>query len=133
MPNGTPFWGPRLCSGDRNLLVDTQQLNHAHHRRLHIGAAKALTVVDRVVRGAHEHANARRIDVAHLGKIELNGLSGLLERQVDGVTQAIGVRNINLAGDLNGVELWRGLVEIPKSMYTLLYVSKVRIVREAAR
>ena len=25
-----------------------------------------------------------------------------------------------------------GLVKIPKSMYTLLYVSKVRIVREAA-
>ena len=109
MPNGTPFWGQRLCSGDRNLLVDTQQLDHAHHRGLHIGAAKALAVVDRVVRGAHEHANARRIDVAHLGKIELNGLSGLLERQVDGITQAIGVRDIDLAGYLNGVELWRGV------------------------
>ena len=104
MPNGTPFWGQRLCSGDRNLLVDTQQLNHAHHRGLHIGAAKALAVVDRVVRGAHEHANARRIDVAHLGKIELNGLGGLLERQVDGIAQAIGVRDIDLAGYLNGVE-----------------------------
>ena len=84
MPNGTPFWGQRLCRRDRNLLVDAQQLNHAHHLGLHISAAKALTVVDRVVRGAHEHANARRIDVAHLGKIELNGLSGLLERQVNG-------------------------------------------------
>ena len=90
-------------------------------------------MVDRVVRGAHEHANARRIDVAHLGKIELNGLGGLLERQVDGIAQAIGVRDIDLAGYLNGVELWRGVGGIPKSMYMLLYVSKVRIVREAAR
>ena len=81
-------------------------------------------MVDRVVRGAHKHANARRIDVAHLGKIELNGLSGLLERQVDGIAQAIGVRDIDLAGYL-------GLVEIPKSMYTLLYVSRVRIVLDA--
>ena len=80
-------------------------------------------MVDRVVRGAHEHANARRIDVAHLGKIELNGLSGLLERQVNGIAQAIGVRDIDLAGYLNGVDLRRGV-----GGYTLLYVSKVRIV-----
>ena len=66
-------------------------------------------MVDRVVRGAHEHANARRIDVAHLGKIELNGLSGLLERQVNGIAQAIGVRDIDLAGHLNGVDLRCGV------------------------
>lgn len=77
-----------------------------------------------VVCGAHKHANARRIDVAHLAKSSSTGLSGLLERQVDGIAQAIGVRDIDLTGHLNGVELWRGLVEIPKSMYTLLYVSK---------
>ncbi len=93
MPNGTPLLGQGLCGRDRNLLVDTQQLNHAHHRRLHVNAAKTLAVIGCVVRGAHEHANTRRIDIAHLGKVELNGLGGLLERQVDGVTQAVGVRD----------------------------------------
>ena len=110
MPNGMPLWGQRLCRRDRNLLVDAQQLNHAHHLGLHISAAKALTVVDRVVRGAHEHANARRIDVAHLGKIELNGLSGLLERQVDSIAQAIGVRDIDLAGYRRPISFLREIV-----------------------
>ena len=67
------------------------------------------TALRGVVGGADQNAYAGGVDVRHLGEVELNALGRLLERQVDGVAQLVGVGDVDLARHGHNVALGAGV------------------------
>ena len=92
MPIRHALWGKDYAA-HRKLLVDTPTAEP----RVSPGAvhwcAKALAVVDRVVRGAHKHANARRTGCRSPGQNRAQRPQWLPSARSMGIAQATGVRD----------------------------------------